>query len=57
MKKALIYIASAATLLSASCSSDLDTAPAGDKVSDEQLQELIKTDADLVLQPMMGKSK
>lgn len=53
MKKALIYIASAATLLSASCSSDLDTAPAGDKFSDEQLEELLKTDAELVLQSMM----
>lgn len=53
MKKALIYIASVATLLSTSCSSELETAPAGSSVSDEQLQELIKTDADLVLQPMM----
>lgn len=53
MKKALLYFAAAATIFSISCSSELETAPAGNKVSDEQLQELIKQDADLVLAPMM----
>lgn len=53
MKKALIYIASMATLLSTSCSSELETAPAGSSVSDEQLQELIEKGADIVLTPMM----
>ena len=37
----------------ASCASELDTEPSGSQVSDEQLSELIKENADLVLAPMM----
>lgn len=53
MKKELIYLATAVALLFSSCASELDTNPAGDKVSDEQLAELVKKDPDLVLGPMM----
>lgn len=53
MKKALLYIAAAATLLSTACSSELETAPAGGSASDEQLAELIKQDPNAVLDPMM----
>lgn len=53
MRKNLLYLATVATLLFSSCASELDTDPSGDKVSDEQLQELVKTDPDLVLAPMM----
>ena len=47
MRKNILYIAIAALLFS-SCASELDTDPAGNKVSDEQLQELVKKDPDLV---------
>lgn len=50
MKK-LLYSIVAASMLFTSC--DLETAPAGRQVSDEQLAELIKKDPDLVLAPMM----
>ena len=53
MKKNILYIAAAATLLFSSCAAELDTDPQGGSVSDEQLQELIKENADLVLEPMM----
>lgn len=52
MRKNILYIAIAALLFS-SCASELDTDPAGNKVSDEQLQELVKKDPDLVLSPML----
>lgn len=53
MKKNILYIAAAATLLFSSCAAELDTDPQGGSVSDEQLQEFIKENADLVLEPMM----
>ncbi len=53
MRKNILYIAIAAVLLFGSCASELDTDPAGNKVSDEQLQELVKKDPDLVLSPML----
>lgn len=53
MKKILSYITIAAALLMTSCASELDTQPAGDKVSDEQLREMVKQDPDGVLAPMM----
>lgn len=53
MKKNILYIAAAATLLFSSCAAELDTDPQGGSVSDEQLQELIKENADLVLEPKM----
>ena len=53
MKNIVYYIAIATVLLFASCASELDTEPSGSKVSDEQLSELIKENADLVLAPMM----
>ena len=53
MKNIVYYIAIATVLLFASCASELDTEPSGSQVSDEQLGELIKENADLVLAPMM----
>ena len=53
MKNIVYYIAIATVLLFASCASELDTEPSGSQVSDEQLSELIKENADLVLAPMM----
>ncbi|WP_307756574.1 RagB/SusD family nutrient uptake outer membrane protein [uncultured Alistipes sp.] len=53
MKRIIYIIAIATTILFASCASELDTEPAGNQVSDEQLRELIKKDPDLVLAPMM----
>ena len=53
MKNIVYYIAIATVLLFASCASELDTEPSGSQVSDEQLAELIKENADLVLAPMM----
>lgn len=53
MKKNLLYILAAGAMLFSSCDSQLDVAPAGTQVSDEQLQELISKDADMVLAPMM----
>ena len=41
MKKNLLYILAAGAMLFSSCDSQLDVAPAGTQVSDEQLQELI----------------
>lgn len=49
MKNIVYYIAIATVLLFASCASELDTEPSGSQVSDEQLSELIKENADLVL--------
>ena len=46
-------MAAAAALLFSSCAAELDTEPQGGNVSDEQLQELIKVNPDLVLEPMM----
>ena len=53
MKNIVYYIAIATVLLFASCASELDTEPSGSQVSDEQLSELIKENADLVLAPMI----
>ena len=53
MKKNILYMAAAAALLFSSCAAELDTEPQGGNVSDEQLQELIKVNPDLVLEPMM----
>lgn len=53
MKKNILYMAAAAALLFSSCAAELDTEPQGGYVSDEQLQELIKENPDLVLEPMM----
>ena len=53
MKNIVYYIAIATVLLFASCASELDTEPSGSQVSDEQLGELIKENADLVLAPKM----
>ncbi len=54
MKKNILYLAAiAVTMLFGSCANALDVDPAGSSISDEQLQELIKKDADKVLAPMM----
>ncbi len=54
MKKNILYLAAiAVTMLFGSCANALDVDPAGASISDEQLQELIKKDADKVLAPMM----
>lgn len=53
MKRKLLYIALSASMLLSSCASMLDTNPAGDSVSDEQLSDLIRKDPDMVLAPMM----
>lgn len=54
MKKNIIAIVALAAMVFASCDSMLDVEPQGSSVSDEQLQELIKKDADKVLAPMMS---
>ena len=53
MKKNIFAIVALAAMVFASCDKMLDVEPQGDSVSDEQLQELIKKDADMVLAPMM----
>lgn len=53
MKKILIFSLALALGFFPSCSEYLDTEPAGGRVSDEQLQELVKENPDLVLGPMM----
>lgn len=53
MKKNIFAIVALAAMVFASCDKMLDVEPQGGSVSDEQLQELIKKDADMVLAPMM----
>ena len=54
MKKNILAIVALAAMVFASCDSMLDVEPQGSSVSDEQLQELIKKNADQVLAPMMA---
>lgn len=53
MKKNILSIVALVALLFSSCDKQLDVAPHGGSVSDEQLQVLIQKDADKVLAPMM----
>ena len=53
MKKNILAIIAMAAVAFTSCDSLLDIEPQGGSVSDEQLQQLINTDADKVLAPMM----
>lgn len=54
MKKNILAIVAFAAMVFTSCDGMLDVEPQGSSVSDEQLQELIKQDADKVLAPMMS---
>ena len=56
MKKNILYIAAAATLLFSSCAAELDTDPQGGSVSDAQLQELINENQDHGMEPAYGSS-
>ena len=53
MKKNILYIAAAALLFS-SCAAELDTEPQGGSLSDEQLETLMNTDPEVVLEPMLS---
>ena len=54
MKKNILYMAAAAALLFSSCAAELDTDPQGGSLSDEQLEALMKTDPEVVLEPMLS---
>lgn len=53
MKKNLLYILAVGAILFSSCESQLDVAPAGSQVSDEQLSELMSKDPEAGLDAMM----